>query len=330
MPNPWTSLSQAKKRYLLRLGGYAINPVQRRWRVFRGAEQTMQVEGLSLHLPPEHDLPFFQRRDPTYDAYATDLIRRLVSGSSSPAVIDVGANVGDTAVAVLAADARIRVLAVEGSPRFLPYLERNLSPHADRASWRIGFVGPVGDRVRYTSFGSTGGFRASSFPTSDSGQDSVTQWITPRELIGDVGETDFLVFKTDIDGFDIHVLAEHWADIDAASDVIWFEYDPARTLGDPVDIERLHQALAASGRRLLVYDNLGRRMFTIEGALAPEVLGGMSRWLAEGLRSHFTIPYLDIWAIRPDHRVDATTAGETEEQESPADGPADELPDPGI
>lgn len=308
---PAPHLSQVKRRYIRRLAGYVTNPVQRRIRIWRNREQTLDVKGLELHLPPEHDLPFFQRRDPTYDTYAIELVRNLVAGADRPAVIDVGANVGDTAVAMLAADPRLTVLSVEGSPRFAPYLERNLMPHADRASWRIGFVGPVGTRTRYQTSGSTGGFQLGTPEVTHQDSQQITEWITPRELIAAMADSDLLIYKSDIDGFDIHVLADHWDDIDARCAAIWFEYDPARTLGDPGDVGRLLEQLAQSRRTLWVYDNLGRRMFTCPASQAPEVLGGLAEWLSEGFRTHLSVPYLDVWAVRTDEEGPRNRSSET-------------------
>ena len=60
--------------FLHRLAGYATNPAARRTRVLLHREQHHVVAGQPLVLPPDHDLPFYQRRDPTYDAYAEELV----------------------------------------------------------------------------------------------------------------------------------------------------------------------------------------------------------------------------------------------------------------
>lgn len=257
----------------------------------------MRIGDLDLTLPPEHDLPFFVRRDPTYDHYAMDVVRTLTRGSVAPAVIDVGANVGDTAITMLATRPDLRVLSVEGSPRFAEYLQRNLAPHTDRATWRIGFVGSVGSQAHYRQQGSTGGFQGDGVEVDD--------WISPAELLAEAPPHDYLIWKSDIDGFDIHVLVQHWGDIDGGCDAIWFEYDPSRTLGDRSDIDRLIQLLAASGRRLLVHDNLGKLMFELPCAAAPTVLPGLNDWLSVQFSSHLVVPYLDIWAVREPNRESA-------------------------
>ena len=96
--------------------------------------------------------------------------------------------------------------------------------------------------------------------------------------------------------FDIHVLVRHWAILDARCDVLWFEYDTPRTLGDPEDDGRLVEHLASSGRTLLVYDNLGRRMVQLPPGDSAG-LRTLSGWLHQQVDGHVVVPYLDVWAL---------------------------------
>lgn len=286
------TLNVGKRRFIRRLAGYGINPVQRHWRVRRGRDQTHLIGGHAVVLPPGHNLPFYQRRDPTYDAYASDVLRELADGVDRMLLIDVGANVGDTAVEALAAAPNIKVIAVEGDPGFVTYARRNLEQFGDRSRVRQGFVGPVGSRVHYRSNGSTGGFQGGRSDGTE-----VTDWITPASLLADSGQFDEVVWKSDIDGFDVHVLVTHWDDITSACRTLWFEYDPAGTLGDRADIEKLIGLLAVSGRELRIFDNLGREMVRLSGERAiRDGLTVITGWLLQQREGHLVVPYVDIWA----------------------------------
>lgn len=289
------ALTVRKKRFIGRMIGHATNPVRVHWRTWRRQEQRHTIGGVEIVLPPEHNLPYYQHRDPTYDAYAIDLLARLAAGNRHVAVIDVGANVGDTAATVLASDPRSSVISVEGDPMFLGYLARNLAAHAERATVVEGFVGPVGTRVSFSRAGSTGGFQ----PEEGAGGHAVEDWVSPASLLAMPAPEDLVVWKSDIDGFDIHVLVHHWDAIDSRCDVLWFEYDSPRTLGDRADDERLIRALAASGRTLLVHDNLGRRMVQLPPGDSTG-LRTLSRWLHEQVDGHVVVPYLDVWALSPE------------------------------
>ena len=287
-------LTVRQRETITRMAGYVTNPLHVKYRVWRGREQAHVIGDMTIILPPEHNLPFYQRRDPTYDTYAIGLLSARATGSRRVTVIDVGANVGDTAAAILSSDEDTRVICVEGAPRFVQYLKRNLRGMGARATVVEGFVGPVGSNVEFSMHGSTGGFRAGG----DDAQ-AVTRWVRPAELLDMTDHNDLVVWKSDVDGFDIHVLANHWTDIDERADVIWFEFDTPGTLGDSNDVDALIEALIASERHCLVYDNLGRLMVD----LAPGCANGLatlSNWLHQQRQGHVTVPYLDVWALTPE------------------------------
>jgi FkbM family methyltransferase len=289
-------LSLRRRRFLRRLAGYATNPAARRARVLMHREQHHTVAGLPLVLPPDHDLPFYQRRDPTYNAYAERLVAALGAGVERMLVVDLGANVGDTAVACLGAAPNVDVIAVEGSPAFLPWLERNTRAYGDRCRVVPSFVGPVAgvtDRGYITTGSSTGRFARAV----ESGE-SVDAFVSPADLLAGADGYEQVTWKSDIDGLDIHVLVQHWDVIDGRCDTLWFEFDPPSTLGDPDDVGRLIDLLAASGRRVEAYDNLGRRIVTLEpGPAVATGLRSLVQWLGEQRQGHVTVPYLDLWAF---------------------------------
>jgi FkbM family methyltransferase len=292
----WSRLSLRKRRFLVRMLGYATNPARRKARVLLRRDQPHRIGGHPVVLPPSHDLPFYQRRDPTYDDYAIGLLAGLAAAAERTLVIDVGANVGDTAVAALSAAPSIDVVSVEGAEAFTAYLRRNVAQFGDRARVIDGFVGPIGSDVTYSHDGSTGGFQhVIRQDTVD-----VATWVEPAALLALRRGHDQVIWKSDIDGFDIHVLVQHWDVIDAGCRVLWFEYDPASTLGDPADTERLIELLGDSGRDLWVYDNLGRHMVDLRGGpMAETVLRDLTRWLQEQRDGYVAVLYLDVWAVPP-------------------------------
>lgn len=290
------ALSVRRRRFVQRLAGYAVNPVRTKARTLLKREQQYSIGGQAVVLPPSHQLPFYQRRDPTYDRYAEALVGGLAAAVGRVHVVDLGANVGDTAVGLLTAHPGVSVTCVEGDDQFVSYLRSNTAPFGDRVEVVEGFVGPVGNRLHYRRVGGTGGFQGGA---ADDAQE-VGEWIRPDEILSGAPQDATLVWKSDIDGFDIHVLAEHWAAISACG-LVWFEYDPVATLGDRADVGRLIDLLGDSGRVLHVYDNLGRRLVSLEPG-DPVVSGmrSLTSWLHEQRAGHVTVPYLDVWAATPD------------------------------
>ena len=74
---------------------------------------------MELELPLSHELPFYQHDHPRYDRQLGAIAAEL----GGP-VVDIGANVGDTAAAIRA-ESDVPILCVEGDPAFFALLERN-------------------------------------------------------------------------------------------------------------------------------------------------------------------------------------------------------------
>lgn len=291
--------SVRKRRFFKRITGYVTEPVTRRVRVAARREQRHRIGGHDFVLPPSHKLPYYLERDPRYDVYAAGVLGRLAEDKDSVRIIDVGANVGDTAVIALSAAHNISVTSVEGNPAFLSYARRNLAAFGERSTLIERFVGPIaGLGSSYGNDGSTGGFGPSA---QGLGQTADTPWVTPQELLAQASDDDLVIWKSDTDGLDIHLLVEHWTVIDETCDVIWFEYDPFETLGDTEDIPRLWQQLGASGRGVIVYDNLGNRMLSVPpGGDVERIIAELTGWLGEQRESHMEVAYFDLWALRPE------------------------------
>lgn len=271
--------------------------VQRRIRVRLQREQNYMIGNHPVVLPPESRLPYYQWRDATYDTYASELLSAACAGIDSATLIDIGANVGDTAVLALSAADNLSVVSVEGSPYFVGYLRRNIAPFGSRAEVLEGFVGPISGLSHYSRDGDTGGFQGGVADADES--IDVTHWIdVPRLLAGAIG--DLVIWKTDTDGFDIHLVAQHWDDISARCDVIWMEFDPAGTLGPSEDTSILLDHIAKSGRQVHIYDNVGHHMCGTSGDNAAHTLADLSDWVRERRLGFAPVLYFDIWIATPD------------------------------
>ncbi|HBX80841.1 MAG: hypothetical protein WAV45_14535 [Propionibacteriaceae bacterium] len=265
-------------------------------RTLRGRDQDYTIGGVSVVLPPDHKLPYYQRRDPTYDEYAGRIVGELARDVDKLLMIDLGANVGDTAVLALASADNVDVRCVEGSARYAGYCRRNVARFGERATVIERFVGPVGKHRKFVETGTTAGFYGDVTEGGDAPDG--TDWLTPTELLEGADEYPRVLWKTDIDGFDIHILVEHWDVIRANCEVLWFEFDPPGTLGDRSDIARLCELVGSSGLDMVVYDNLGRRMFSMPaGPAAGTSLLGLARWLDDIRLGHLTVQYLDVWLM---------------------------------
>ncbi|AYE95595.1 hypothetical protein C0J29_13130 [Mycobacterium paragordonae] len=83
------------------------------------------VQGVLLAMPWSHRLPDYARAFPAYGQNLVQLAVGLGEVDKPLGIIDVGANIGDSAAQILA-QADARVLCVEADHEYLPYIERNV------------------------------------------------------------------------------------------------------------------------------------------------------------------------------------------------------------
>jgi len=210
-----------------------------------------QVLGVTMVLPWSHRLPDYTRGDSPYGRNLIELAAALAETELGPVtLLDVGANVGDSALSVLGrVDAR--VLAVEGDPEYLEYLRLNCG-----ADERVTIV----EALLSTEDGSgqVTAVRAGGTTRFEAGGESHPT-VTAEQLRENNPDFDALrLVKSDTDGYDVALvqrIAEVWQD---AHPVLFFEYDHALSRLAGNDPLAVWPALAALGySTVAVWDNAG-------------------------------------------------------------------------
>jgi FkbM family methyltransferase len=212
----------------------------------------IRVAGARLLAPLSHDLPLYRRSFMHYDTALPRLARHLQTARGAMlAVVDVGANIGDSAAALLALP-ETTVLAIEGNERFFQLLTANSAQWADRLTPVHCLLGERSEvlAAAIDARRGTGRLRPSEHT------------VVLRSLADVVDEhpafRNARLVKIDTDGFDIAILrgARPW--LAAARPVLFFEYDPHFWRPITPDGARLFCELADLGYGpLLAYDNFG-------------------------------------------------------------------------
>lgn len=230
------------------------------WRKLFGNRTVRRtVQGVELYMPWSHVLPDYARARPTYGQNLVELAAALAarqpSGSGPLRLLDIGANIGDSALQILnRIDAR--VLCVEADPYWLRFLHLN----ADRDE-RIAIeeVLLVTDDDEGGSVKAVRGVGTTTFaPTAES------DGTAGRLSVGDLRKRhpdfdELRLIKSDTDGFDpglVPATARAWS---SNGPVLFFEFDPAlaRGVGND-DPHRLWEDLATLGyERVAIWDNTG-------------------------------------------------------------------------
>lgn len=168
------------------------------------------IDGVELELPLSHQLPFYRDAHPEYDAP----LARIACELGGP-VVDVGANVGDTAAAI-----RVRcgapVLCVEGDDRFFELLERNAAQLGDVELDRAFVEPPARGRVE----------RAHGTARVLTGEDELPAKSLAQVLEDHPRFAKPALLKLDTDGHDVPILLANLDLLARLRPVLFFEYDP--------------------------------------------------------------------------------------------------------
>jgi FkbM family methyltransferase len=197
----------------------------------------LRIGEIELELPISHELPFYLQDHPLYDR-AVGRIARVLGGP----VVDIGANVGDTAAAVRA-EANVPILCVEGDARFFAFLLRNAARLGDVELEHAFVDAPARGRVEWGA----GTARVVG------GSEELPSKSLPDVLAGHPRFARPALIKLDTDGMDVEILLANSELLERLRPVLFFEYDPH--LGArPLVFERLTEI---GYDRMLVYENTG-------------------------------------------------------------------------
>lgn len=231
MAEIYERIAQAMLDYLPRL-----NPATSGGRLRLGAWRSLRRQLLTradplvtygfehhrLRLPFSHDLPLIRHLQPQYMTNVTRLARQVAAKYPGAVGVDIGANIGDTVLAIRQA-APLPLLCVEGHAPFFCLLEANVGTFPD-IELDHSFVG-YGPETVAGDLQAQGG-TAYWVPGPDTGQTlSVKPFAEVLRAHPRFAEANFL--KLDTDGLDCAILGSALDWLVRAKPVIFFEYDPA-------------------------------------------------------------------------------------------------------
>jgi len=203
-----------------------------------------RVGAVELELPLSHELPFYQHDHPSYDRQLGPIAAEL----GGP-VVDIGANVGDSAAAIRAMS-EVPILCVEGDPAFLMLLDRNARAIGGVEIERALVEAPARGRVE--SRAGTSRVVAGDEPLVSK---PLAQILDEHPAFARPA-----LIKLDTDGMDVPILFASLPLLERLRPVLFFEYDPH--LGADSEIfERLGGVGYATADW---YENTGEHVATVE------------------------------------------------------------------
>lgn len=252
----------------------------------------------SIILPPGHMLDQYQARWKRYDVVLGEIARIMYAKYPDLTVIDIGANIGDTA-ALICKYNLVPVLCIEGHPGFLTLLEANASRVNSEIEIEGCFLGTDGSTVQFAQIEENKG-TATLVGKPGTGNDGVN--VPMKSLKTVLAEHPVFsgsrLIKIDTDGMDFRILLESKNHLQESRPVLYFEYDPKfQSTGDEEALHAIAALVSIGYTRFLIYDNYGNYMMTAYGT---ETFQELNAYLRSNIKNGFAVYYFDVCALTDD------------------------------
>jgi len=224
----------------------------------RDKEIKVRIKNILLYMPFSHDLPIILKSYPFYSTNIERLSGYLKIKYEDPRAIDIGANIGDTAISIYNST-NSPVLAIECDPNFYYYLEKN-TKNFENIKIEKSFVGSneILDGEVISNHGTSKlNLNKKNLKIKFENIDKILD--RNRDFIN----TKF--FKIDTDGYDLKIIMNSLNFLSERKPVIFFEYDPNLIKDHSiVNIDIFKKLLQIGYDKALVYNNFGDYMISIE------------------------------------------------------------------
>lgn len=204
-----------------------------------------------IEIPQNFTLPNYQKTFKLYDRFLPVLAKNI---SCDQPIIDIGANIGDTTIAMMQ-NCKNPFICIEPSDTFFPYLERNLN-RLDPADFsRIKTIKKlIGTGSLAGSLDHT--VATASLHMSDA-TDSTTH-VALDKVIDDL--SNVILLKVDTDGFDFDVIKSAEELLTKSQPILFWENEVKEDFQE-VGFSELYTLLEEKGYKYVyIFDNFGNLM----------------------------------------------------------------------
>ncbi len=208
-----------------------------------------QIGNYQIETPPNFALPVYQKTHKLYDRFLPVLAKHI---NHNKLIIDIGANIGDTTIAMLQ-QCNNNIICIEPSDLFFPYLERNLKKLKPKDFNRVKIIKQlVGTGVLSGELDHT--FVGTATLKVNGNQKSHTH-IPLDQLIED--HSGVVLIKVDTDGFDFDVIKSAEKILLDSEPILYWENLILENFQKD-GYEELYASLTQKGYKYIyIFDNFG-------------------------------------------------------------------------
>jgi FkbM family methyltransferase len=255
-----------------------------------------------VKLPPGHLIDWYRIHHRRYNEPIADLCKLLVGKHSELYVIDIGANIGDTA-ALMAQSTSVSVLCIEGNPTYIALLKPNLKQISSSSEIEESYVGPQDVESAACVVTHSG---TSSITLQDNvlSKMPTTKLRSLASILADHPRfTNAKLLKLDTDGFDAKIIMASTELLADVHPIIYMEYTPVGLPDNARDCRAMIKRLCDIGYEYFhVFDNHGNHMLRLTAAETHQ-FRALNAYLRNSCQdTQPAVYYFDICAMTEDNR----------------------------
>jgi FkbM family methyltransferase len=250
-----------------------------------------------ITLPHGHKLDLYQSKYKNYDKKLPKIARLVEIKYGTMSIVDIGANVGDSAVAFRDA-CKAALICIEGNPIYFAILEANLSNIPGVVRLVKKFIGEELVEVvgKIISMDGTARIEREDVTRSSDFKQTTLNFTTYKEIADTNSDLpEIRLVKTDTDGFDFKIILGSIAEISKNLPILFIEFDPSFSPLNQKDeaLIALNALILAGYRHYLIYDNFGNYLISFSES-ANERFSDLFCFLHQSRRFGGGVFYLDV------------------------------------
>ena len=232
---------------------YLIYNFKRQLRIFFKINQIIYIDNKKIILPPGHLLSLYESVYPKYDKFLPTVIGKI---KENEAIIDIGANIGDTLFRLLNINTRPYYYCIEADNFFFEYLQKNKKSLDVNIQNKIILIKTfVGDQLQGNLSETTTGTK--SLIESDLGIKSKKL----DDIIMEYKIKNIKLIKVDVDGYDYNILFSAINELKNNKPDIFFEYMPLDESGKKNYLRLIEKLNEIGYSNWTMLDNYGSIIF---------------------------------------------------------------------
>lgn len=277
------------RKLLNQLKARLLNPKKR-----ANKDIDYRIGNFNICLPNDHKLPEYQKAFKNYDKKLKNILESISKYQNIKTIIDIGANVGDTA-AFLRTQTESKIICIEGDQMYLKYLYKNskIIPNLAIVDAYVGtedetFLGEVTRKDGTAKIIQKKNYSEGKVEVKTKSLCTILSNLR-------IDPDRIQLIKIDTDGYDFKILHSNEELIKQYKPNIYFEYDINFNDSDATDALNLVLLLETLGYTLVIYDNFGNLMDSIENNHSIR-MRRYNHWLRTSINNGGGVYYLDVFA----------------------------------